>query len=82
MPSRPKSSSLADAIAVSIPETGQMLRVGHSTVHQLLNSGHLDSFRIGRARRITVESIRRVAQDGAPGRSGSVPSARSKRGGK
>jgi Helix-turn-helix domain len=64
--SRPKSTSLTNAVVVSLPEGGQMLRVGPATMQKRVNSGVLDSVKIGRSRRISVESIMRVAQDGTP----------------
>ena len=36
-----------------------MLSVGRTTFYQLVNTGELDTFLIGKARRITVLSIRR-----------------------
>jgi excisionase family DNA binding protein len=36
----------------------QLLSVGLTRLYQLLNAGELDSFHIGRARRITTASIR------------------------
>ena len=36
----------------------QMLGISHKKICDLLNGGQLDSYSVGRARRITVESIR------------------------
>ena len=44
--------------ALSPHETGLALGVGLTTVYELLKSGELESFRVGRARRIPRTSIK------------------------
>ena len=66
MPSRPNPKSLADALVVSTVEGRRMLRIGNTKMHELLRAGHLDSVKIGRARRISVASIQKLAADGIP----------------
>jgi excisionase family DNA binding protein len=40
-----------------VDEAAQMLRVGRSQMYYMLNSGEIDSIRIGKARRIPVASL-------------------------
>ena len=44
-------------LAVPPRRACQLLSVGLTRLYKLLNNGELDSFRIGRARRITTASI-------------------------
>jgi excisionase family DNA binding protein len=69
-------SSLASApLAVAPREGCRLLSIGMTNLYALLRSGELESFRIGRARRISTRSIadyvaRRVAaQEGDTSRS-------------
>jgi len=43
--------------ALTVPEVMAALRVGRSTVYDLFRSHQLDSFTIGRARRVAVDSL-------------------------
>jgi len=47
-----------DPIAVAPKDGFRMIGVGHSKGYELLNAGELESFKIGRATRITTASIR------------------------
>jgi hypothetical protein len=58
-------------LAVSPRQACQMLSVGLTRMYQLLNANELDSFLLGRSRRITTASIyklidRRLAEDPLP----------------
>ena len=43
--------------ALTVPEVMAALRIGRSTVYDLFRSRQLDSFTIGRARRVAVDSL-------------------------
>ncbi|MCZ4122383.1 helix-turn-helix domain-containing protein [Streptomyces sp. H39-S7] len=43
--------------ALTVPEVMAALRLGRSKLYDLLRSRELDSFKIGRSRRITVDSL-------------------------
>jgi excisionase family DNA binding protein len=44
-------------VALTINEVADQLRVGRTTVYRLVRSGELPSFRIGRSRRISLDSL-------------------------
>ena len=50
--------SVLDPLAVSVDGACSALNCGKDVVYQLINSGEIDSFILGRAHRITVESVR------------------------
>lgn len=67
------STASATAIAartaappLAVPPSGaeQMLNVSHKKLYELLRDGELESFTIGRARRITVRSIHALIERG------------------
>ena len=47
-------------LAVPPKDAWRLLGCSNSTGYELLAAGELDSFRLGRARRITVDSIRQL----------------------
>jgi excisionase family DNA binding protein len=47
-----------DQICVKVEEAAQLLRVGRSTVYDLMRTGEIRSVRIGRSRRIPVDALR------------------------
>jgi excisionase family DNA binding protein len=49
-------------LAVRPREAAQMLGVGLTKLYELLDAGDLESFHIGRARRITTASLRRYIE--------------------
>jgi excisionase family DNA binding protein len=52
-----------EALAVSPRQACRLLGVGNTRLYELINAGELDSYRDGRMRRVTMESIRaRVAR--------------------
>ena len=48
-----------EPLAVSPRQACQLLNVGNTYLYELIAAGELDSFRDGRSRKITVDSIRR-----------------------
>ena len=52
-----------EPLVVSTRQAARLLNVGKTTLHKWLNEGRLDSVKIGRARRITVKSIRKLIGD-------------------
>ena len=46
-----------DRLLLTPEETAQMLRVGRSTVYELIASGRLKSVKIGRCRRVTRAQV-------------------------
>jgi excisionase family DNA binding protein len=55
-------NTIVEALVVSPHQTGVMLSCGRTRVYELLEAGELDSFRDGRARKITVASIHRYIE--------------------
>jgi excisionase family DNA binding protein len=47
---------------LTVQETCTVFGCSPPTIYKLLNSGKLDSYTIGRSRRITAESVERVRQ--------------------
>lgn len=56
---------------LSINEVCAILNVSPPTIYKLMNRGELESYLVGRARRITRESIERVRKGGR----GAAPTA-------
>jgi excisionase family DNA binding protein len=50
-------AALPPTILLRVEEAAQMLRVGRSQMYRLLNSGEVDSIRIGKMRRVPVASL-------------------------
>jgi excisionase family DNA binding protein len=48
----------AERLVVRPAEAERMLGIGHKQLYQLLNNGELESFTVGRSRRIPMASIR------------------------
>jgi excisionase family DNA binding protein len=48
---------LSSRLAVSVEEGARMLGVGRATLYRLVLRGEIDSFTIGRARRIAVATL-------------------------
>ena len=55
-------------LAVPPKDAWRLLGCSNSTGYELLAAGELDSFRLGRARRITVDSIRQLPPASPPAR--------------
>jgi excisionase family DNA binding protein len=55
-------NTIVEALVVGPHQTGVMLNCGRTRVYELLAAGELDSFRDGRARKITVASIHRYIE--------------------
>jgi|GEM_PF-1787047 len=67
-----RADNQLEPLAVSPRQACLLLGVGNTRLYQLIGNGELQSYLDGRARRITMESIRRrvarlLAAAGAPG---------------
>lgn len=71
-PSRPASTSRrfdvltavpAPPEALTVPEVMHALRLSRSKIYDLIRSKQLQSFTVGRARRVPVEAVRQYMQD-------------------
>jgi hypothetical protein len=61
-----KSEPAVEPLTVAPRVAGEILNLGKTAIFTLLKSGALQSVKIGRSRRISLESIRQVAANGAP----------------
>ncbi len=50
-------------LALTVPEAAARLALGRSTVYELVLSGELPSFKVGRSRRILVADLQRWLVD-------------------
>ncbi|MBY0620614.1 MAG: helix-turn-helix domain-containing protein [Sphingomonas ursincola] len=50
-----------DPLLISVQEAARMLAVGRTSIYELINSGELETKKLGRRRLVTIDSIRRVA---------------------
>lgn len=62
-PAAPRRSLAPDAIGASIDEAAAVLGLGRGTIYKLIDSGTLDSKKIGRRRLVSAESIRGLMAD-------------------
>lgn len=53
-----------DAIATSINEAAKALSVGRTTIYELIKRGRLKTIKLGRRTLVTVESVRRLVEEG------------------
>lgn len=51
-----------DPLLVSVQQAARMLGIGRTSIYQLINSGELQTMKLGRRRLITIESLRRVTE--------------------
>ena len=51
-----------EPLFVSINQTAKALSIGRTSVYELINSGELDTKKMGRRRLVTVASIKRLAE--------------------
>lgn len=51
-------------LLVTAEEAGRMLRIGRTSIYELLRRGLIRSIAIGRNRRIPVSEVRRIASEG------------------
>lgn len=49
-----------EPLLLTVAETKQVLRLGHSKVYELIAAGELPSIKIGKARRIPMDAIKRL----------------------
>jgi excisionase family DNA binding protein len=45
-------------LLLTIPEAARVLAIGRTTLYELISDGAIDTVRIGRATRISVEAVR------------------------
>ena len=57
-PPPPNASSVA--LLLTIPEAAAQLRIGRSTVYELINAGQLEVVHIGRSARVPVEAVEQL----------------------
>lgn len=50
-------------LLLTVEEAAQVLRLGRTTVYNLIRAGDLDSARVGRLRRVPLEELRRFAKE-------------------
>jgi excisionase family DNA binding protein len=53
------NSSSVDRLAVTVEEAAQLLGVGRATLYRLVMRGEVESFTVGRARRIAIAALER-----------------------
>ena len=51
----------------TVEQTSQMLTLGKTRIYELIASGELKSFKVGRRRIVTNESIHKLVHDGVAG---------------
>jgi hypothetical protein len=66
MPAPKLAPSEIEIISVPPKVGAKMLGVGKTTMAALIRSGAVKSIKIGKARRVEVASIRRLAAEGVP----------------
>jgi|GEM_PF-5699972 len=49
-------------LAVTVDEAAEMLGVGRATLYKLVMRGEIESFTVGRARRIAISTLEEYAQ--------------------
>ena len=55
-----------DSLLISIPDAAKALGIGRSMLYELIGEGRLQTVSIGRRRLVRAESVRTLANDGAP----------------
>jgi excisionase family DNA binding protein len=50
-------------LLLTVEEAARVLRLGRTTVYNLIRAGDLDSVRIGRARRVPMDALRTFARE-------------------
>ena len=60
-----RSGYMAGPLLVTVRNGKALLGVGHTTLYAMIKAGALDVRKIGRRTLLTMESIRRVAAEGA-----------------
>jgi excisionase family DNA binding protein len=71
---RARSGQPVRGIPLTLPEVGRVLAISRSKLYDLLNSGNLPSFYIGKSRRVRISDVQAFVNSG--GRSEVVPSGR------
>lgn len=50
-----------DPIFISITDTAKALNLGRTSIYELINTGQLDTLKMGRRRLVSVASIKQLA---------------------
>lgn len=56
------NSKLVGRLAVTVEEGAHMLGVGRATLYKLVMRGEIESFTVGRARRIAISTLEQYAR--------------------
>jgi len=56
-------ANVHERLWLKVPEAAEMLSLGKSTLHELINQGKIRPVRVGRAIRIPVSEVRRFAEE-------------------
>ena len=54
---RPAAGTPVEAVVLTVEETAELLKVGRTTIYDLIQAGRLDSIMIGRLRRIRYTDV-------------------------
>jgi excisionase family DNA binding protein len=57
----------AEKLLLTLPEVGRVLAISRSKLYDLLNSGSLPSFYIGKSRRVRISDVRAFVNGGGDG---------------
>ena len=65
---KPMTDTTTETLLLTVPEVCERLHLSRPTVYELINSGRLRSFKVGKARRIPVQALgeyidRRLAEE-------------------
>jgi excisionase family DNA binding protein len=58
-----QSTAPVPQLLLTVEEAAEVLRLGRTTVYNLIRAGDLDSVRIGRLRRVPLEELRRFTRE-------------------
>jgi excisionase family DNA binding protein len=61
---QPKPQPVINVLLVTVKQASEALQVSEKTIFNMIESGKLESVKIGDARRIPLEAIRRIATNG------------------
>jgi len=62
---QPQPQPVIEVLLVTVKQASEALQVSERTVMTMIDTGKLDSVKIGDSRRIDIESVRKVAREGA-----------------
>jgi excisionase family DNA binding protein len=52
-------------LLITVSQAAEALQISERTVHTLVDTGHLESIKIGGSRRISFDDVKRLAKTGA-----------------